>query len=132
MDQFSCSNCFNSDPEKLDVLFKEKSDEGRKSLLIMILTVALNIEKMFQYYCFCHDKMQCAICAASEKFKGAHYLFYQNSLNFNKDNKIVADLLKVLKEISFRNNHFVCGLINHKYYYTSQNWFSGKKSSFFC
>ena len=99
MAQFSCSNCINSDPEKLDVLFKEKSDEGRKSLLIMILTVVSNIEKMFQYYCFCHDKMQGAICTAGEKFKGAHYLFYQNSLNFYKDNQIVADLLKVLKEI---------------------------------
>ena len=69
MAQFSCSNSINSDPEKLDVLFKEKSDEGRKSLLIMILTVVLNIEKMFQYYCFCHDKMQGAICTACENLK---------------------------------------------------------------
>lgn len=100
--------------------------------MITVLKIILNIEKMFQYYCFCYGKKQCDICAASVNFKGRQYFLYQNSLNFNKDNEIVKDLLKVLKDVTFRNNHFVCGLINRKYYYTGQNWFSGKKSGVFC
>ena len=100
--------------------------------MITVLKIILNIEKMFQYYCFCYGKKQCDICAARVNFKGRQYFLYQNGLNFNKDNEIVKDLLKVLKDVTFRNNHFVCGLINRKYYYTGQNWFSGKKSGVFC
>ena len=81
---------------------------------------------MFGFYCFCSTKGKCSICLTSEKFKGKHYLLYQNCLDFKQDDKIVGNLLKVLKDLVSLNNHFVCGLINQKYYYATQNWFSGK------
>ena len=122
MDQFSCSNCFNLKPEKTNFksFFKKKSNKGRKSLLVTLITIVLNIEKMFGFYCFCSTKGKFSICSTSEKFKGKH-LLYQNCSDFKQDVKIVGNLLKVLKDLVSLNNHFVCGLINHKYYYTAQN-----------
>ena len=84
---------------------------------------------MFGFYCFCSTKGKFSICSTSEKFKGKH-LLYQNCSDFKQDVKIVGNLLKVLKDLVSLNNHFVCGLINHKYYYTAQNWFKGKKVAF--
>ena len=98
--------------------------------MVTLITIVLNIEKMFGFYCFCSTKGKCSICLTSEKFKGKHYLLYQNCLDFKQDDKIVGNLLKVLKDLVSLNNHFVCGLINQKYYYATQNWFSGKKVVF--
>lgn len=51
-------------------------------------------------------------------------------MDFNKSNLVVVDLHIALSEILKENNCFVCNLINNKYYYTFDNWFSGKKQVF--
>ena len=56
-----CSNCFNSNVEKLKKLFREKTNEGRVPLLTLILTIVLNIPKMSPYYCFCEYKKRCFV-----------------------------------------------------------------------
>ena len=38
------------------------------------------------------------------------------------------DLLSCLSSISLFNSRFVCVVINTKYYYTIESWFSGKKA----
>ena len=42
---FSCSNCFNSNHEKLGKLFDSKTKQGRKPLLILIFNIILNLNK---------------------------------------------------------------------------------------
>ena len=56
MASFVCLKCFNSNPKKIDELFKQKSKEGRKPFLVFILNIILNIQETYQYYCFCQDK----------------------------------------------------------------------------
>lgn len=127
---FNCNNCFNSNPAKLEELFKIAVNQGRKPFLIMILNIILNIEKTYSYYCFCKNKRQCLICATASSFKDVQYGLYQHSLDFNQSNLIVVDLHLALKEILPENNHFVCSVINNKFYYSCDNWFSGKKTVF--
>lgn len=129
-DCFHCMNCFNSNPKNLGELFQFAANQGRKNFLIFILNIILNIEKTYNYYCFCKNKRRCLICAAATSFKDVQYGLYQHCLNFNKSNLVVVDLHIALKEIIKENNHFVCNVINNKYYYSCDNWFSGKKAVF--
>lgn len=89
----------------------------------------MNIQKTYQYYCFCQDKRQCIICAAGASFKDTQYGLYQPSCDFDSNNLVVNDLLLVLKQAIIQNNHFTFSLIN-KFYYSGDNWFSGKKAVF--
>ena len=127
---FNCNNCFSPNPAKLEELFKIAVNQGRKPFLIMILNIILNIEKTCSYYCFCKNKRQCLICATASSFKDVQYGLYQHSLDFNQSNLVVVDLHSALKEILEENNHFVCSVINNKFYYSSDNWFSGEKTVF--
>ena len=129
-DCFNCINCFNSNSKKLGELFQFTVNQGRKDFLIFILNIILNIEKTYGYYCFCKNKRQCLICATAASFRDVQYSLYQDSLNFNKSNLVVVDVHNALKEIIKENNHFVCKVINNKYYYSCDNWFSGKKAVF--
>ena len=130
MASFACSNCFNSNPEKIDELFKQKSKEGRKLFLVFILNIILNIQKTYQYYCFYQDKKQCIICAAGASFKDTQYGLYQHSRDFKSNNLVVNGLHLFLKQVIVQNNHFVCSLLSNKFYYSAYNWFSGKKAVF--
>ena len=49
MATFNCANCFNSNPQKIDELFNEIINQGRKPLLVLILNIILNIEKQYSY-----------------------------------------------------------------------------------
>lgn len=130
-DHFNCMNCFNSNPTKLGELFEFAANQGRKNFLIFILNIILNIEKTYNYYCFCKNKRQCLVCATATSFKDVQYGLHQHCLNFNKSNLVVVDLHIALNEILKENNHFVCNVINNKYYYSCDNWFSGKKKKQF-
>ena len=124
------SNCFNSNVEKLKKLFREKTNEGRVPLLTLILTIILNILKMAPYYCFCEYKKRCLVCTSVSHFKNVQYGLYQHSTEFCPANLIIPDLLSCLSSICQFNSHFVCATVNTKYYYTAENWFSGKKATF--
>ena len=130
MASFACSNCFNVNPQKLDELFNQKSKEERKPFLVFIINIILNIQKTYQYYCFCQDKRECLICAIGASFKDTQYGLYQHSRDFNSDSLVVKDLHTVLIQAIMQNNHFVCSLLNTKFYYSADNWFSGKKAAF--
>ena len=113
-----CSNCFNSNVEKLKKLFREKTDEGRVPLLTLILTI---IPKMTPYYCFCEYKKRCLVCTIVSHFKNVGYGLYQHSTEFCPANLIVPDLLSCLSSICQFNSRFVCATVNTKYYYTAEN-----------
>ena len=82
MASFACLNCLNSNPKKIDELFKQKSKEERKPFLVFILNIILNIQKTYQYHCFWQNKKQCKICAAGASFKDTQYGLYQHSRDF--------------------------------------------------
>ena len=124
-----CSNCFNFHQEKLKRFFREKTDEGRVQLLTLVLTVILNIPKMALYYCFCEYKKRCLVCSCASHFKNVQYGLYQHSIEFSPSNLLIADLVSCLLTICDFNSHFVCVIINTKFYYCAENWFSGKKPS---
>ena len=126
----SCTNCFRSDTEKIKKLFKEKAEEGRESLLILILTVVLNIPKMASYYCTCRYNYLCLVCLCQKHFTNSQYMLYQHSLDFYPLHPIVSDLTSCMCTLSCSDHHFVCSVLNTKYYYTMENWFSGKKAIF--
>lgn len=110
MATFNCVNCFNSNPQKIDELFNEIMNQGRKPLLVLILNIILNIEKQYSYYCFCKNQHQCLICATAASFKGVQYGLYQHSHEFNETNLVLVDLCLVLKNLIERDDHFVCSL----------------------
>ena len=64
------------------------------------------------------------------RFKNVQYGLYQHSTEFCPANLIIPDLLSCLSSICQFNSHFVCTTVNTKYYYTAENWFSGKKAIF--
>ena len=107
-----CSNCFNSNQEKLKIFFREKTDEGRVQLLTLVLTVILNIPKMAPYYCFCEYKKRCLVCTCASHFKNVQYGLYQHSIEFSPFNLLIADLVLWLSTICDFNSHFVCTIIN--------------------
>ena len=130
LDMSSCTNCFRSDTEKIKKLFKEKAEEGRESLLILILTVVLNIPKMASYYCTCRYNYLCLVCLCQKHLTNSQYMLYQHSLDFYPLHPIVSDWTSCMCTLSCSDHHFVCSVLNTKYYYTMENWFSGKKAIF--
>ena len=127
----NCTNWFRSYTEKIKKLFKEKAEEGRESLLILILTVVLNIPKMASYCCTCRYNYLCLVCLCQKRFTNSQYMLYQHSLDFYPLHPIVSDLTSCMCTLSCSDHHFVCLVLNTKYYYTMENWFSGKKAIFF-
>ena len=57
-------------------------------------------------------------------------MLYQHSLDFYPLHPIVSDLTSCMCTLSCSDHHFVCSVLNTKYYYTMGNWFSGKKAIF--
>lgn len=83
---------------------------------------------MAPYYCFCEYKKRCLVCTCAFHFKNVQYGFYQHSIEFSHSNLLIADLVSCLSTICDFNSHFVCAIINTKYYYCAENWLSGKKA----
>ena len=57
-------------------------------------------------------------------------MLYQHSLDFYLFHPIVSGLTSCMCTLSCSDHHFVCLVLNTKYYYTMENWFSGKKGIF--
>lgn len=123
---FTCVNCFNSNPKKLNDSFEEAGKQ-RHNLVIFVLNIILNMEKCFSFYYTCRSLKPCLICETAGTFNNYQYGSYQHSLDFNSSS-IVAKIHLRLREIIKLNNHFVCNIINNRFFYVSENWFSGKKS----
>ena len=118
----NCTNCFNSNSKKLSDFFEEAS------LIIFILNIVMNIEKTYGYYCSCKNQNQFLVCATATSFRDIQFGIYQHCLNFNRSSLVVVDLHCALKEKLKEKNHFVCNIINNRYFYSCNNWFSGRKS----
>ena len=125
-----CMNCFRSNTEKIKKIVKEKADDGRESLLTLILTAVLNILKMASYYCTCCCNCLCLVCLCQKQFTNSQYILYQRSRDFYSLHPIDSDLMFCMWTLSWMDLHFVCSVLNTKYYYMAENWFSSKKAIF--
>ena len=126
----SCNNCFLFDADKLHAeigYFKRIRD-----MVVLILNVILNIQEFFIEYCKCGGENICLVCEIEDMFKKTQFAVYvyDNSLNLDFVNKVRKNLHLKLLELAEEHNHFVCKVINEKYFYEDENWFSGKKSLF--
>ena len=118
-----CMNCFRSNTEKIKKIFKEKADDGRESLLTLILTAVLDILKMASYYCTCCCNCLCLVCLCQKQFTNSQYILYQRSIDFYPLHHIVLDLMSCMCTLSCMDHHVVCSVLNTKYYYMTKKLF---------
>ena len=91
----------------------------------------LNIPKMASYYSTCCYNCLCLVWLCQKQFTNLQYILHQPSIDFYPLHPIVSDLMSCMCTLSCMDHHFVCSVLNTKYYYTAENWFSSKKAIFF-
>ena len=121
----SCKNCFLADEEKLEnacCYFV-----SRHSLVLFLLNVILNIQKMWFEFCTCDGKNICLSSEANICYREYQYSIYNQCLNLDFLTKVKENLYYNLSEMIKKNNHFVCKIINNQFYYENISWFNGHK-----
>ena len=102
--------------------------KSRQSMVIFLLNVVLNIEKFWKDFCFCtNSKLICSVCQMRLIYLNDQYDIYENSFNMDFILKFHQDPIKNLNSLLEINCHFVCKVINEKYFYTLKDLFDGSK-----
>ena len=128
-----CENCLVNKTEKFQkttCLF-----QSRQPLVIFLLTVVLNIQKCWKDYCFCIDAKKYLICQIRTVYLHDQYDIYENSLNMDFLSKFHQHLVKNLNRLIEIDYHFVCKVINEKFFYIQKDIFDGNKKHldlYFC
>ena len=123
----SCQNCFqdNIDAfEKATCVFS-----SRRPLVIFLLNVVLNIKDLWDRYCFCEKSCisPCFVCQFRLVYLNDDFDIYENFFDLHFLFTFHRHLYKNLKRAPLEiDSHFLCELINKKYFYTHKNWFDGK------
>ena len=122
----SCINCFKNNAEafeKATCVF-----QSRRSLVLFLLNMVLNIKDLWEHYCFCDSSViLCAVCQFKIVYLNDEYDLYENSLDFNFLARFQDHVHKNLKRLLLETDgHFVCELINRKFFYAHKDWFTGK------
>ena len=106
-------NCFVNRTEKFQnasCIFK-----SRQLLVIFLLTVALNIEKFWEDFCFCtNSRLNCPVCQMRVVYLNDQYDIYENSFNMDFLLKFHQHLIKSLNSLHEIECHFACKAINEK------------------
>ena len=127
----SCQNCFK---DNIDTFKKATCVfSSRRWLVIFLLNVVLNIKDLWDHYCSC--KKSCISLCLVWQFRLVYlnddFDIYENFFDlhflFTFPCHLYENLKRALLEI---DSHFVCELINKKYFYTCKNWFDGKIERF--
>ena len=128
----SCQNCFkdNIDAfEKTTCVFS-----SRRSLVIFLLNVALNIKDLRDRYCFCEKRsiIPCLVCQFRLVYLNDDFDIYENSFDlhflFTFHRHLYKNFKRLLVEI---DSHFACELVNKKYFYSRKDCFDGKIERFY-
>ena len=88
---------------------------------------------MWERYCSCEKSCisPCLVCQFRLVYLNDDFDIYENSFDlhflFTFYRHLYENLKRALLEI---DSHFVCKLINKKYFYTRKNWFDGKIERF--
>ena len=116
----SCHNCFKDDAESFEQA--ARYFRGRRSLVILLPNVVLNIRDFWERYCYCEQvSIQCSACQFWAVYLNNDYNIYENSFEISQAH------LQKFNETA----HLACELINRKFYYSHRNWFDGKIERFY-
>ena len=100
-------------------------------MVIFLLNVVLNIEKFWEDFCFCTDcKLICSVCQMQIVYFNDQHDLYGNSFNMHFLLKFHQHLIKNLNSLLEIDCHFVCEVINKKYFYILKDLFDGSKKDF--
>ena len=126
-EKMSCDQCFRKNAgefEKVSNVFT-----SRRPLLVFMLNVILNVEQIWEEYCSCSNtgKQTCLICEFRQVYFNDQFQLYEHCFDFNYLARfhyyLSENLQRLLKET---DTHFVCRLINKKFFYKNKNFFNGQ------
>ena len=100
-------------------------------MVIFLLNVVLNIEKFWKDFCFCTNcKLICSVCQMQIVYLNDQHNLYEHSFNMDFLLKFHQHLIKNLNSLLEIDCHFVCEVINKKYFYILKYLFDGSKKDF--
>ena len=120
-----CKNCFLFDEEKLEESFYHFKD--RHSLVLFMLNIILNIQKIYLEFCKCDGTNICLPCQSNNCYKEYQDQIYQHCLNFDFLSNVKVNLHRNLFKMVATFNHFLCEILNRKYQYSFKCWFTGEE-----
>ena len=123
-----CKNCFQEDNE----MFKYNCNvfKDRHNLVLYLINIVMNIKEIWMDFCKCIGEEICLVCQANMFYKKYEHTIYRNCLNLNFLAKVRENVCGNLNKLLTLNNHFVCEVINRKYQYKHEDWFTGKQLFF--
>ena len=128
----NCQKCFKDNVEAFEKATCQFC--SRRSLVIFLLNVVLNIKDLWDHYCFC-DKvgvLPCLVCQFRVVYLNDEYDIYENSFDLNFLLDFHLHILKNLGCLLLKTDcHITCHLINEKYFYVQKNWFDGSLEQFY-
>ena len=123
----SCDQCFRDNAGKFEKVSNVFT--SRRPLLVFMLNVILNVKQIWEEYCSCSNtgKQTCLICEFRQVYFNDQFQLYEHCFDFN----YLARFHYYLSENSQRllketDTHFVCRLINKKFFYKNKNFFNGQ------
>ena len=119
----TCQKCFIDDVEA----FGKATCQfySRRSLVIFLLNVVLNIKDLWEHYCFC-DKvgvLPCSVCQFRAVYLNDEYDIYENSFGLNFLLNFQSHVFRNLKSLLEIDCHMAYQLINRKYFHIHKYWF---------
>ena len=127
----ACQNSYKNNIES----FKKATCvfDSRRSLVLFLLNIILNIEDIWEDYCFCEScVVPCLVCQFRIAYLHDQYAIYENSFNLQFLADFHQDLHRYLKKILLKmDSHFACKLINKKFFYVHKDWFTGKLENYY-
>ena len=128
----TCQNCFKDNVDAFEkATFQFYS---RRSLVILLLNIVLNVKDLWEQYCFC-DKvvvLLCSVCQFRAVYLNDEYDIYENSFDLKFLSNFHRRVYKNLKCLLFETDcHIACHLINKKYFYIHKDWFDGSLERFY-
>ena len=123
----SCNQCFRENAGKFEKV-SNVFTRGRP-LLVFMLNVLLNVEEIWEEYCSCLNtgKQTCLICQFRQVYFDEQFKLYEHCFDFNYlarfQYHLTENLQRLLKET---DTHFVCRLINKKFFYKNKKFFNGQ------
>ena len=118
-----CKNCLKDDND----LFEYKCNvfKDKHNLMLFLLNIVLNIQKIWEEYCVCDGEYICLVCQVNTIYKEYEYVIFQNCLNLDFLAKVRENICGNLNRLLTLKSHFVCHIIYNKYQYQYKDWFTG-------
>ena len=124
----SCQNCVKVIKELLDMM--TCIFPSRWHLALFLLNVILNIKEMWTKFCCCRTCEICLGCQAKLFYLNHEYDIYENCLDLDFLANLCGNVYRNLLKLLTLDSHFVCKLINTKYQYSHEDWFTDELQKF--